>query len=94
MNDHLDQRINTLSKEESEAPSVSSPHPIKSSEKDNLSVISSQKWSSVLVQRQQDADKAEKRLEQFKNKQCKLEEDLEKHIANVELGKQRTEDAH
>ena len=32
-NDHLDRRINTLGEEESEAPSVSSPHSLKSSEK-------------------------------------------------------------
>ena len=47
----------------------------------------------MLAQRQQDADEAEKRLEQLENEQRKLEEDLEKRIANVELGKQRTEDA-
>ena len=41
-NEHLDRRINTLGEEESEAP-VSSPHLVKSSKKDDLSVISSQK---------------------------------------------------
>ncbi|XP_028393185.1 uncharacterized protein LOC114517596 [Dendronephthya gigantea] len=67
----------------------------QTSEKDDLSIISSLKGSSAaaIEKRQQDADEGEKRLEQFEEEQRKLENDLKKYIANVELGKQRTEDA-
>ncbi len=85
-----------LGEGESVVPAVSlTTHSEKSSKKDNLSVVSSFKMSlpSVLEKQQQDVEEAEKRLEQFEDEQRKLEDDLQKYIANVELGKQRTEDA-
>jgi hypothetical protein len=93
----LHTRINVLGEDESVAPSVSSARSEKSNEKDNSSGASSFTISStspsVLEKRQQDLKEAEKRLERFEDEQRKLEDDLEKHIANVQLGKQRTEDA-
>ena len=79
-----------LGEDESVAPSVSLSSE-NSSEKDRSSVVSKISFISVLEKRQQDVK--EKRLEQFEEEQRKLEDDLGKHIANVQLGKQRTEDA-
>ena len=85
-----------LGEDESVAPSVSlTSRSEKSNKKDNSSVVSSFKMSSpsVLEKRQQDVEEAKKRHEQFEDEQRKLEDDLQKYIANEELGKQRTEDA-
>ena len=49
--------------------------------------------SSVLGKREQDARDAQERLKKFEEEQRQLETDLEKRIAEVQLGKQRTEDA-
>ena len=94
-NQLLHTRIHVLGEDESVAPSTSSSRSEKSCVNDNLTVVSSSKMSSpsVLEKRQQDAKEAEKRLEQFEDEQRKLEGNLEKCIANVELGKQRTENA-
>ena len=81
-----------LGEDESVAPSVSLTSE-NSSEKDSSSVLPKISSLSVLEKRQEDVKEAEKRLEQFEEEQRKLEDDLDKHIANVQLGKQRTEDA-
>ena len=88
----LHTRINVLGEDESVACSVSLTSE-NSSEKDSSSVVSKISSLSVLEKRQEDVKEAEKRLEQFEEEQQKLEDDLDKHIANVQLGKQRTEDA-
>ena len=64
---HLNHRLYTLGEKESEAPSVCS---IKSSKiKDNSSIITREKMSSVLGKREQDVCDAQERLKKFEDEQ-------------------------